>query len=157
MRLILLLAAVSILAVPGPARADAWAEGLESYDGGDWAAAHRAWAQAADKGNSDAMAALAGLYAEGLGVRADLNAAAQWYRRAARLGNAAGQLNLGEMLAFGRGVARDKVGAYMWLGLAAAQGREWARARLGVLAREMTAAEIKRAKAAMASWKPQSD
>ncbi|RMD62126.1 MAG: sel1 repeat family protein, partial [Alphaproteobacteria bacterium] len=77
----------------------------------------------------EAQVAVAGLYLNGLGTRADAAAAARWYRRAAMAGDAVAQLNLGDFYARGIGVRRDPVCAFVWLSRAAAQGRFWAATR----------------------------
>lgn len=117
---------VGLLSGGAAARAD-FAAGLAAYDAGDYETAIAEWRPLAEDGDPAAQVAVAGLYRDGLGVRADLALAANWYRRAAEQGDPVAQLNLGEMTARGLGVARDPVMAWAWLGLAAEQGRSWAR------------------------------
>ena len=93
-------------------------------------------------GDVAAMNAIAGLYAQGEGVRRDPAMAATWYRRSAERGDPIGQLNLGDMYSQGAGVPRDRVAAYIWLSRAAAQGNAWAANRKKEIAATMTAAEI---------------
>lgn len=116
-------------------------EGLRAYDAGDYGEAVKTWRRLAERGNGEAEAALAGLYAQGLGVRRDAAQAAHWYRRAARRGHGVAQMNLGDMLARGEGVKRDPVKAYVWLELAARQGKSWAARRRDQIAGAMTARE----------------
>ena len=97
---------------------------------------------------------LATLYYEGKGVAVDYAEAAKWYRRAADQGDALGQYNLGALYAKGAGVTQDLVQAYMWFELAAAQqDRSAARAR-GLITAKMTPAEVDRARALAAAWRP---
>ncbi len=129
-------------------------DGMEAYDGGDYALALAAWTRAAAAGQADAMTAIAGLYAGGTGVARDPGLALTWYRRGARLGDATSQLNLGDMIARGQGQDRDPVEASMWLGLAAGQGNRWAAERKRGLARTMTPAEVAEAERRIGEWRP---
>ena len=138
MKTLCAMAAVLALAIP-PALAGDLEDGMEAYDGGDYAQALAAWTRAAAAGRADAMTAIAGLYADGIGVARDSKVALTWYRRGARLGDVASQLNLGDMIARGQGQERDPVEASMWLGLAAAQGNLWAAERKRDLDRTLTA------------------
>ena len=107
------------------AQANDLADGLQAFDGGDYAEAHAAWERAAAGGSTLAMTSLANLYMQGQGVRRDPGRALSWYKRAAEQGDAVGQMNLGDLSA-----ARDPITAYFWLGLAANQGNSWAATRL---------------------------
>jgi TPR repeat protein len=147
------IAALSIAAAASPARAD-FAEGLAAFDAGDFEGALGAWGPLAEAGGAEAQVALAGLYQGGLGVPADLAAAAAWYRRAAEQGEAVAQLNLGDLYSRGAGVPRDLVQAYLWLSLAAAQGRRWAERRREEISRVLSAAELTEAKRLLESWRP---
>ena len=62
------------------------------------------------------------MYDNGLGVKQDYVAAAQWYRKAAEQGNAPAQSNLGIMYENGRGVEKDPAQAVEWYRKAAEQG-----------------------------------
>ena len=150
---ILALAALLLAAgVPG-AGAD-FAEGLAAFDAGDYQGALEVWQPLAEAGDAEAQIALAGLYRGGLGIPADLAAAARWYRRAAEQGEAVAQLNLGDLYSRGAGVPRDLVQAYLWLSLAAAQGRRWADRRRQEVAPAMTAAERAEAERLAEAWRP---
>ena len=140
--------------VPLEARAGSagpFAVGLEAYDGGDFAASYAAWLPLAEAGDPEAQVALAGLYADGLGVARDWTAAARWYKAAAAAGDAVAQLNLGDLYSRGLGVPRDRVAAYIWLSRAAGQGKRWPRLRRAEIAAEMEAAELAAARAALAA------
>lgn len=148
------LAAVLLFALCGlPARAD-FAEGLEAFDGGDWAAALAAWRPLAEAGDAEAQTALGGLYLTGAGVAVNPAEAARWYRLAAEQGDPVAQLNLGDLYSRGAGVRRDLVQAYLWLSLAAAQGRDWPERRRREILPAMTAAELAEAERLVEAWQP---
>ncbi len=108
---------------------DGFARALAAYDSGRYGDAAGTWARLAENGNVDAMAALAGLYRQGLGVPRDAARAAALYRRAGLAGHVIAQANLGEMLAQGIGVPRDPGRAWAWLRRAADGGNAWAEGR----------------------------
>ena len=107
---VLLLAAM-------PAWADT-AAGLAAFKSKDYLKAYREWKTAADAGQAEAEFDLGVLYAQGLGVLRDLNAAASWYRKSADQGNAEAQFALGQMYARGWGVPRDTADAIRWFEMA---------------------------------------
>ena len=144
---------VFLLIVPA-ATADGLGEGLAAYDQGDYRGALEAWKRAAAGGDTAAMNAIAGLYAQGEGVGRDPAMAATWYRRTAERGDSVGQLNLGDMYGRGAGLPLDRVRAYFWLSLAASQGNAWSANRKMEIAGTMTAAEIAAAESRIAAWKP---
>ena len=143
---------VALMAI-APALAGDLEDGMEAYDGGDYALALAAWTRAAAAGQADAMTAIAGLHATGTGVARDSRKALTWYRRGARLGEVTSQLNLGDMIARGQGQERDPVEASMWLGLAAGQGNRWAAERKRELDRTMTPAQVALAERRIGEWK----
>ncbi len=152
-RTLLTIGLAATLALAPGVRAEGFADGLRSYDAGDYAAAVAVWSDLARRGDGDAEAALAGLYLQGLGVAESAAQAAAWYRRAAKRGLMAAQMNLGDMYAAGRGVKRDLVEAYLWLGLAAAQGNSWSAGRRDEIAKAMSATDIARAEALAGAFK----
>lgn len=103
------------------ARAD-FDAGLAAYDGGRFAEAAAAWHRLADEGEGRAQLALAGLYRQGLGVRAVAARAAHYYALAAAQGFVGAQVNIGEMRERGEGVARDPARAWAWYRRAAEAG-----------------------------------
>ena len=147
------LAAAAVALALAPVLAGDLEDGMEVYDGGDYALALAAWTRAAAAGQADAMTAIADFYASGTGVARDSGLALTWYRRAARLGDATGQLNLGDMIARGQGQERDPVEASMWLGLAAGQGNRWAAERKRKLARTMTPDQVAEAERRIGEWR----
>ena len=63
--------------------------------------------EAAEAGHAQSMVDIGVMYANGIGVQADLGKAAMWYNRAADLGNPAGMVNLGWLYEYGKGVEMD--------------------------------------------------
>ncbi len=66
-----MLAAAAMALALSPALAGDLEDGMEAYDGGDYALAVAAWTRAAAAGQADAMTAIAGLYENGTGVTRD--------------------------------------------------------------------------------------
>jgi len=151
----LAIAAGMTLLLGLPARAD-FADGLRAFDAGDYRATIAAWQPLADAGDADALAALAGLYLQGLGVVADAGHAAELYRQAAERGHVMAQLNLGDLYRRGLGVPRDPVEAYAWLALAAGQGHPWARRRVAEMDLALPPETLRRARALAAARSGQS-
>jgi uncharacterized protein len=125
----------------------------------DYKEAAKWFRKAAERGNVRAQSNLGALYAVGQGVPEDDREALKWWRKAAEQGNARAQHNVGVMYAIGRGAARDLVLAYMWLQLAAATyppgaDRAAAANNRDDVGREMTAAQIAKAKKMATEWKP---
>ena len=152
MRRFLISVIVGSILLSFAAQADDLADGLQAFDGGDYAEARAAWERAAAGGNTLAMTSLANLYTQGQGVRRDPGMAFSWYKRAAEHGDAVGQMNLGELYA-----ARDPVTAYFWLSLAANQGNGWAATRLKDIAKTLDADQIAKSNALIKAWKPKAN
>ena len=106
--------------------------GLEAFRRQDHATALREWAPLAVMGNRNAQFHLAGLYADGLGVRRDNARAFELYREAAEAGSAPAQLALGQAYLTGRGVPPNNVLSTFWYSKAAEQGHAEAQYRLGL-------------------------
>lgn len=87
------------------------------------------------------------LYLHGEGVPLDEPVAFAWLQKAALQGHAGAQIMAGSMLAAGRGVGKDLPGAYFWIYTAKLQGDDRGAARLRILERQLTGAEIEQAKA----------
>jgi TPR repeat protein len=77
--------------------------------------------RAADRGNMNAEAQLAWMYANGRGVPQDFVKAAKWYYSAAVQGHGWAQYELGMLYNKGLGVRRDYILSYVWLNLSASQ------------------------------------
>ncbi len=78
--------------------------------------------EAAEKGDVDAMANLAFMYAKGAGADKDEKEALHWYKNAAEKGHLNSQYNLGVIYAKGRGVPQDYAESLKWYRMAAEQG-----------------------------------
>jgi TPR repeat protein len=75
---------------------------------------------------------LAGCYAEGRGVKANMQEAAKWYRAAAERGNVKAQCHLGRFYEKGSGVKKNELEAVQWYRKAAGQGDAYGEFLLGV-------------------------
>jgi TPR repeat protein len=112
------------------AQEDAFARAIAAYDAGRYGEAARLWSGLSGAGHRDAIAALAGLYRQGLGVARDLGRAASLYRRAGLRGHVIAQANFGEMLERGEGRSRARdhplARAWAWYRIAGEGGNTWA-------------------------------
>jgi TPR repeat protein len=70
----------------------------------------------------------------------------------AQQGHGDAQYMVGFLYSRGDGVARDPVQAHLWFSLAAAQGDSFAADALAALEREMTAAQVAKARTLAAAW-----
>jgi uncharacterized protein len=112
----------------------AFREGVKYYEGGDYAAAVRAWQAPAKHGHPGAQFSLGVAYATGHGVAQDLNAAIRWWRAAASQGHATAQSNLGLLYWRGIGVEKDLAKARELWRRAADNGDAVAQFHLGAMA-----------------------
>jgi hypothetical protein len=144
---IVVLALLSVAA--GAVQAGDFADGLQAFDGGDYAEAASHWQPLAEQGDALAQVALAELYLSGLGVARDDQKAVELFRQAALQGHGLAQLNFADFAAAGRGRPRDPVVAYTWYMIAARQGVEVAKQRWLDLQKQLSAAEIAAAEAAV--------
>ena len=109
----------------------------------------------ADEGNQDSQTRHGEMYGQGIDVPKNYAEAAGWFRKAADQGQVTAQELLGLHYHVGLGVTQDYVQAYMWWTLVAAAGRSIAtKVRDVHLAPKMTPAQIKKAEALAAAWKP---
>lgn len=108
--------------IAGPARAGL-AEAQAAYNAGDFATAFKELIPAAEAGDTEAQALIAGMYARGLGTPPDLTVAAAWYDKAARQGHLYATTMLGWFYMRGMGVEQDAVKGYRLLSRAAARGQ----------------------------------
>jgi len=120
--LCVLTAMLAAVASGAPALAGPLEDGLFYARVGDYPEALRLLTPLGEKGNPDAAFALALLYQNGRGVRADSAAAAKWYRVAADQGVQEAQNNLGMLYFSGDGVLKDAMEAVRWWTRAAQQG-----------------------------------
>jgi len=120
----------------------------------DYASAVKWFRKAAEQGDTTAQYIVGDMYDKGLGVTEDYAAAVRWYRKAANQGYAPAQTNLGFMYSIGQGVTLDLVQAHMWYNLAAAQGKKDTGELRDLLAKQMTPAQIAKARRLAREWKP---
>jgi TPR repeat protein len=103
----------------------------------------------AEKGDARAQYNLGLLYASGLGVSHDYQAALKWHRSAARQGHAGAQNALAQMYAKGHGVPQDNLRAHMWYSAAIESSSSGSKQELmkdrGNLASRMTPPQIQKA------------
>ena len=118
----LCLAAWIWFAVPATGHAGLL-EAQTAYNSGDFTTAFSELTPAAEAGDAEAQALIAGMYARGQGTEADLDAAADWYGRAADQGHLYATTMLGWFYMRGVGVEQDAVRGYRLLSRAAARGQ----------------------------------
>ena len=115
--------------------AELFQEGLKFWDGKgvtkDTEEAVRLFTTAAQQGNVDAQAYLAGAYRIGAGVPKNPEETVRWFRAAAERGDARSQGVLASIYGTGEGVPKDLAEAAKWYRLAAEQGLVRAQANLG--------------------------
>jgi TPR repeat protein len=112
------------------------------------------YAKAAKGGLAKSQYTLGHMYATDQGVPRNLGRAVYWFRKAAEQGIAKAQFLLAEMYNKGWGVQKNTVLSYMWNSIAAAQGHKSAAKRLEIIGKHMTPAQLAKAKAMAANWKP---
>lgn len=123
--------ALLAMAVSIPCRAD-FADGLQAYDRGDFAAALKEWLPTAERGDAHAEYNVGLLYATGgHGVEQNYTEAAGWYRKAAEQGILAAAYNLAILYSNGQGVERDYAQAAKWFTKPAEMGIGIAQQNLG--------------------------
>lgn len=83
------------------------AKGKAAYEQYDFDTAYQEYKLEADKGNTDAMILIGGLYEDGHGVEKSYDKALELYQKAAELGNGAAFNSMGLMYRFSRGVEQD--------------------------------------------------
>lgn len=116
--------------------------------------ARKWYEKSAAQGQTKAQFSLGTLYFNGEGGPKDYQQALRWLRLAADQGMALAQTKLAIMYDYGEGVPKDKVQAYMWLTLAAKYGDKSAPLLLASLDKEMTEAQVTKAKNLAGEWKP---
>jgi len=114
--------------------------------------AHRWWSFAAAQNDPGAQYNLGLSYSSGEGVAQDFKRAADWYGKAAARGHVQAQHNLGLLYHEGKGLRRDPVRAYYWLKVAALQGEDVAQEALKVVAKGMSADQIREAESQADEW-----
>lgn len=112
----------------------------------DYKRALSLFTSAAEYGYPSAQFSLGVMYRLGEGVERNYVEALKWYRMAAKQGDAESQNSLGVMNESGRGTDRDIIRAYMWYEIAAQNGSRRGNSNQRRLSRELSAAELPRAK-----------
>ena len=115
-------------------------------------AALRWWQFAAAANDAGAQYNLGTLYLRGEGVQRDFEQAARWYRQAAQRGHLQAQHDLGMLYYHGQGLEKDQRWAYYWLRIAALQGDDKAEENLKLVAKDMSADDIRQAEAQAEEW-----
>jgi TPR repeat protein len=100
--------------------------GVDAWHKKNYAEAARQWSQSILSGDVDALNNLAYLYANGMGVPRNPDAATKLWRLAAHSGQAESQWHLGVAYEQGLGVPQDLVTAYAWYGCAIESARRLA-------------------------------
>jgi len=157
MRKILLGGALAVAicsAACQPTADEAFRQGLDAYQEGDYEKAREAWLPIAEDGHGAAQRNLGVLYFLGQGVDLDHAAAVQWFRRAAEQETPESALKLAVMYANGHGIERDLVEAYRWARIAQDQGDPAADEWLVSLPRQMSAEQITEARTLADAWQP---
>jgi TPR repeat protein len=131
---------------------DAFREGVNAYEVGDYDTAARSWRMPAERGHAGAQFSLGVAYATGRGVEQSLDRAIGWWQEAAAQGHLGAQLNLGLIYWRGEGVQKDLDKARMWWQQAATGGDPAAQFHLGALA-AMGEGEPRNYKEAMKWWR----
>ncbi|MDH5740869.1 MAG: sel1 repeat family protein [Nitrospira sp.] len=116
---------------------------------GDFRVAAALFTPIAENGDVRAQYNLGLLYASGLGVTHDYQAALKWHRLAAGQGHAGAQNALAQMYAKGHGIPQDNVRAHMWYSVAVESSTAGSKDELmkdrDNLASRMTPAQIQKA------------
>ena len=107
----------------------------------------------AEKGEVSAQNWLGGMYDTGQGVAKDEVEAVKWYRKAADQGFADAQVNLGNMYWVGNGVVKDELEAYKWFLLSGAQGDEFAKKKIPIVEKDLTATQRLEGQRLAREWK----
>ena len=110
-------------------------QGMDSLNNGDFAEAYCIWRPLAMQGHKDAAFHLGWLYANGNGLRVDVNKAIYWWTQAANQGHTDAMFALGLAYTTGEGIKKDLDQAVDWFLKAAESGQEDAREILRIQVR----------------------
>lgn len=133
------LVALLLLLVPAAGSGEApaaFTAGMEALLEGNYAEAYCRWKPLAERGHAESQYNLGWLYANGNGLKVDMQQAIRWWEAAATQGHADAAFALGLDYITGEGVERDLDKAAHWLYQAAAAGHADAREVLLRLAGE---------------------
>jgi TPR repeat protein len=107
--------------------------------------------KAAEQGNVIAQYNLGLLYAKGQGIKRDDAQAIAWFRKSADQGYTGAQYKMGLAYEYGEGVAKDSVRAYANYAIAARGGNQEYTEHRDAIARKLSAAQLRDAKAMVAA------
>ncbi len=131
-----------------PALAD-YGTGYDAYKKGDYHTALDQLLPLAKQGDPRAQRVVGAMYADGLGVDEDYDAAAQWYQRAADQGYAPAMADLGDLYFYGNGVEQDQATAVKWYRRGAERGDPAAEYDYGLIFHDGSAGQKQNFDAAM--------
>lgn len=103
---------------------EAFRRGMEAMQKGDYAEAFCLWKPLAEQGHTDAEYHLGWFYANGYGLRVNMEKAVYWWSRAAEQGHVDSQYALAMAYSSGEGMEPNPEQAVHWLWKAAHQGNE---------------------------------
>ena len=102
-------------------------KGMEHLKNGDYALAFCLWQPMAIEHDPKAQYHLGWLYANGLGLNADIKSAVYWWQHAAKNGHLDAQFSIGLSYLTGEGIKADRKEAFKWFLKAAKENHEDAR------------------------------
>ncbi|MEM7293962.1 MAG: SH3 domain-containing protein [Pseudomonadota bacterium] len=131
--LLIRLALVTTLVIPGVARSETIEMALAAYSEGNYTGALEILQRLAQNGEAHAQYNLGAMYDTGSGVEEDNETAVRWYAAAAEQGLSSAAFNLGNMYREGHGVDRNYDQAARWYRVAATKGDASAQYNLGAM------------------------
>lgn len=117
-----ILSLILLTAAPLAARADAYDDGMDAYQTGDYIRALQHWKTLAEHGHAQAAYNLGFMYEFGYGVAPSDVEAFSYYLRAAQRGHTQAQHTVAWMYERGKGVAADRTQAARWADISAISG-----------------------------------
>ncbi|MDJ0807267.1 MAG: SH3 domain-containing protein [Gammaproteobacteria bacterium] len=122
-----LMALLIYAAFNRPVTAGPFEQGMVSLERGDFAEAYCLWRPLAMRGHAEAAYHVGWLYANGNGLKVDINQAIHWWNKAAAQDHVDAQFALGLAYTHGDGIKADPQQALVWYLRAANGGHEEAR------------------------------
>lgn len=110
-------------------------QGMQAMEKGDFAEAYCIWHPLADSGHQDAAYHLGWLYANGNGLKVDVEKAIYWWTESADQGHTDAQFALGLAYTTGEGIKKSEGEALRWYLKAAKGGHEDAREMIRIKVR----------------------
>jgi S1-C subfamily serine protease len=152
-----LLVGVVVAFASAPVSAD-YLKGVQFYAKKEYKDAYEELLPEAEAGHAVAQFIIAVMYDVGQYVKKDGKVAAPWYRKASEQGHPDAQYRFAVMLYEGVDVPLDREAAYQWAALAADRlsgpRQEGAATFAKEIAALLSTAQLERAKAAVAAWRP---